>query len=144
MCFLMSWTSFHKHDRTNWMYVTMHVGNYFSFTIFHTSGNALSSIWFLIWIVACIYLAVSCLWNEVQHIRKHMQKSTKSSKSSLFHFLERGTRYCWAWHKQSYQTNKWTMFLETEASLPWCNWSIKIARIIWFGSRRFDMSSICN
>ena len=30
--------------------------------------------------------------------------------------------------------NKWTMFLETEATFPCCNWSIKMARIIGFGS----------
>ena len=26
------------------------------------------------------------------------------------------------------------MFLETEASFPYCNWSTKVARIIWLGS----------
>ena len=26
-CFLMSWTSFHKHNRANWINVTIHVGN---------------------------------------------------------------------------------------------------------------------
>ena len=26
------------------------------------------------------------------------------------------------------------MFLETEAALLYCNWSIKMARIIWYGS----------
>ena len=27
------------------------------------------------------------------------------------------------------------MFLETEASIPYCNWSTKMAGIIWFGSK---------
>ena len=45
------------------------------YTILHTSGNALASMWFLAWIVTYIQLAVSCLWNEVQDIRKHMQKA---------------------------------------------------------------------
>ena len=36
--------------------------------------------------------------------------------------------------KHSFETDKWTMFLETEASFPYCNWSIKMAGIIWLGS----------
>ena len=51
----------------------------------------------------------------------------------------RGTRYCWAWHKHSFETNKLTMFLETEAAFSYCNWSIKMARIIWFGSTSVDI-----
>ena len=47
---------------------------------------------------------------------------------------QRGTGYCWAWVKDSFKTNKWTMFLGTEATFPYCNWSIKMARIIGFGS----------
>ena len=47
---------------------------------------------------------------------------------------QRGTRYCWAWGKDSFETNRWTMFLETEATIPYCNWSIKLARSIGFGS----------
>ena len=39
-------------------------------------------------ILAWIQLALSCLWKEVQDIRKHMQKSIKSNKSSLYYFLE--------------------------------------------------------
>ena len=31
------------------------------------------------------------------------------------------------------------MFLETEAAFPYCNWSIKMARIIWFGSKSVDI-----
>ena len=46
----------------------------------------------------------------------------------------RGTRYCWAWGKDSFETNKWTTFLETEVTFPYCNWSIKMARSIGFGS----------
>ena len=88
MCFLMSWTSFHKHDRANWIYVTMHEEFFFSWNIFHTFCNALASMRFLAWIVTYIQLAVSCLWNEAQDIRRHKQKSTKSSKSSLCHFPE--------------------------------------------------------
>ena len=38
------------------------------------------------------------------------------------------------------ETNKLTSkFLETEAAFPYCNWSIKMARIIWFGSRSVDI-----
>ena len=48
--------------------------------------------------------------------------------------VQRGTRYCWAWRKHSLETNKWTIFLETEAAFPYCNWSIKMTRITWFGS----------
>ena len=29
MRFLMSWTFFHKHDKANWIYATIHVGNCF-------------------------------------------------------------------------------------------------------------------
>ena len=47
----------------------------------------------------------------------------------------RGTRYCWAWGHRRFETNKWAMFLETEASIPYCNWSTKMAGIIWFGSK---------
>ena len=54
-------------------------------------------------------------------------------------FSQRGTRYRWARHKHSFETNESTMFLETEAALPYCNCSIKMARIIWFGSRSFDI-----
>ena len=49
-------------------------------------------------------------------------------------FGERGTRYCWAWCKHNLKTNKWAMFLETETALPYCIWSIKMVRIIWFGT----------
>ena len=84
----MSWTSFHKHDRANWIYVTKHEWIVFPWYIFHTSGNTYASMWFLAWIVTYIQLAVLCLWNEVQNIRKHMQKSTKSRKSSLCHLPE--------------------------------------------------------
>ena len=31
------------------------------------------------------------------------------------------------------------MFLETEAAFPYCNWSIQMARIIWFGSTSMDI-----
>ena len=31
------------------------------------------------------------------------------------------------------------MFLETEVPFPYCNWSIKIARINWFGSTSVDI-----
>ena len=86
MC--MSWTYFHKHDRANWIYVTKHEEIFFSWNIFHTSGNTYASMWFLAWIVTYIQLAVLCLWNEVQNIRKRMQKSTKSWKSSLCHLPE--------------------------------------------------------
>ena len=47
---------------------------------------------------------------------------------------QRGTFYCWAWRKDNFETNKWAMFLETEATFPHCNWSIKMARMIGFGS----------
>ena len=45
-----------------------------------------------------------------------------------------GTRYCRAWGQHSFETNKLTMFLETEASFPYCNRSTKMAGIIWLGS----------
>ena len=51
----------------------------------------------------------------------------------VFEFLTRGTRYCWASPKHSFETIEWTMFLETETALTYCNWSIKMSRIIWFG-----------
>ena len=46
----------------------------------------------------------------------------------------RGTRYCWAWGQHSFETNKWTIFLKTEASFPYWNWSTKMAGFIWLGS----------
>ena len=52
---------------------------------------------------------------------------------------KRGTRYCWAWGKHNFETNKWNMFLETEASFHYCNWSIKMARIIWSVSTSVDI-----
>ena len=55
-------------------------------------------------------------------------------RSWLTDCSQRGTRYCWAWGQHSFKTNKWTMFLETEASFPYCNWSTKMAGIIWLGS----------
>ena len=39
----------------------------------------------------------------------------------------------------SCETNKWTRFLETEAAFLCCNWLIKMARIIWFGSTSVDI-----
>ena len=42
---------------------------------------------------------------------------------------------------QSFETNNLTMFLETEAVFPCHNWSIKMARIIWFGSTSVDIGS---
>ena len=58
---------------------------------------------------------------------------------SIERVVSRGTRYCCAWRKHSCETNKWTMFLETEAAFPYCNWSINIARIICFGSTSVDI-----
>ena len=63
MCFLMP--SFHKHNRANFIHVTLHVGICFSWYIFHPSSNLLASMWFISRLVAYIQLAVSCLWNEV-------------------------------------------------------------------------------
>ena len=57
--------------------------------------------------------------------------------------LKRGTRYRWAWHKHSYETNKYSVFLETEAAFPYCNWSIKMDRIIWVGSTSVDIGPAC-
>ena len=55
--------------------------------------------------------------------------------SRLLSYLhKRGTRYCWAWGQHSFETNKWTMLLETEAFFPYCNRSTKMAGIIWLGS----------
>ena len=39
----------------------------------------------------------------------------------------------YTWNKQI------NLVLETEAALPYCNWSIKLAGIIWFGSTSFDI-----
>ena len=47
---------------------------------------------------------------------------------------QRETRYCWALGKGSFKTNKWTIFLQTEATFPYCNCLIKMARIVEFGS----------
>ena len=41
----------------------------------------------------------------------------------------------------SFKTNNLTMFLETEALFPCHNWSIKMDRIIWFGSTSVDIGS---
>ena len=38
-------------------------------------------MWFLAWRVAYIHLAVSCLWNEAQDIRKHMLKHRENHKT---------------------------------------------------------------
>ena len=35
----------------------------------------------------------------------------------------RGTRYCWAWGKDNFETNKLTFFLGTEATYPYFNLS---------------------
>ena len=40
---------------------------------------------------------------------------------------------------QGFKTNNLTMFLEKEAVFPCHNWSINIARIIWFGSITVDI-----
>ena len=34
------------------------------------------------------------------------------------------------------------MFLEKEAAFLYCNWSIKMARIIWFGSTSVDIGPV--
>ena len=39
MCFLMTWTSFHKHDTANWIYVTIHARNHIK------ASNALPDVW---------------------------------------------------------------------------------------------------
>ena len=85
MCFLMSWTSFYKHDRAKKIYEIINLEIVFSWNIFHTSGNAFGSMWFLAWIVTYIQLGVSCLWNDVKNIRKHMQKAL-NLLSPLSHF----------------------------------------------------------
>ena len=54
-------------------------------------------------------------------------------KALLSRFVARGTMYCWAWGKDSFETNNLTMFLKTEATFNYCNWSIKMAKIIGFG-----------
>ena len=57
------------------IYADIHVGFFSpSWNKFHTSGNALAPMWILTWIVTYTQLAVSCLWNEVHNIRKHMRK----------------------------------------------------------------------
>ena len=71
---------------------------------------------------------------KCQKIQKNFFFLCQKEKNAIILVLPRGTRYCWAWGKDSFETNKWTMFLETEASFPYCNWSIKIARIVGFGS----------
>ena len=43
----MSWISFHKHDRANWIYVIMHEEIVSSWNIFHTSGNSFVQCGFL-------------------------------------------------------------------------------------------------
>ena len=45
--------------------------------------------------------------------------------------------YCWAWRQHSFETNKLSMFLHTEAAFL-CNWSIKMNMIIRFGSTSVD------
>ena len=65
----------------------------------------------------------------------------KNSYILWFVISQRGTRNCWAWRKYSFETNKWNMFLEAEATFPFCNWSIKMARIIWFGWTSVDIFS---
>ena len=62
-------------------------------------------------------------WDKNQTI-----KLWQNSKTQIVTKLKnlRGTRYCWAWRKHSFETHKWTMLLETKTSFPYCNWSIKI------------------
>ena len=86
MCFLMSWISFHKHDRVNWIYVTIcvTVKKKFSWNIFYTPGKALALIWVFILLVAYILLTVPCLWNKIIDIRKYIQKITKRKVHTPF------------------------------------------------------------
>ena len=53
---------------------------------------------------------------------------------------------CWKRNKvllslaqTQFETNKLTMFLETEAAFPYCNWSLKMTRNIWFGLTSVDI-----
>ena len=73
---------------------------------------------------------------EGHNFSYHVPKRPTVEKKIDFGYskVQRGTRYCWAWGQHSFETNKWTMFLETEASFPYCNWSTKMAGIIWLGS----------
>ena len=50
-------------------------------------------------------------------------------------YWPRDHMYCWSLHQHSFQTNKWILFLDTEAAFPYCNRSIKISLVIWCGSR---------
>ena len=77
MHFMMSLIAFHKHDTGNWIYATIHVRN-------HIEANRLPDVWIIFQeklfptcIVTKIQFALSCLWKEVQEMRKHMKNTIK-------------------------------------------------------------------
>ena len=64
---------------------------------------------------------------------------TNSACEPTHCLLFKGNKVLLSLHKHIFKTNKLTMFLQTEAAFPYCNWSIKKARIIWFGSTSVDI-----
>ena len=54
-------------------------------------------------------------------------------REPYWHGFWRDHIYRWAFHRQSCETTKWTVFLEIEAAFPYCDWFIKKSRIICFG-----------
>ena len=96
------------------------------FEFCHYLSLSFVAIWVVtIWVFVFCHSLICWFWSQFVFLRFVTIR--------VFTVFTRGTRYCWASHKHSFKTNKWTKFLETEAAFPYCNWSIKIARIIWFG-----------
>ena len=58
---------------------------------------------------------------------------------TIFWVLSQGEQGTAGLAQTQVESNKFTRFLETGAVFPYCNWSIKIARVIWFGSTSVDM-----
>ena len=55
--------------------------------------------------------------------------------ASVSDFCHKGNNGSLSSAQHSFETNKLTML----AAFFYCNWSIKMARVIWFGSRSVDI-----
>ena len=53
--------------------------------------------------------------------------------------LAEGNKVLLSLPQTQFLNKKLTIFLVTEAAFPYCNWLMKMARIIWFGSISVDI-----
>ena len=76
-------------------------------------------------------LTVKMFYTDINNMK--VKCSLSSKKSIVVPFCRKGNNVLLSSTADSFETNNLTMFLKTEATFNYCNWSIKMAKIIGFG-----------